>query len=657
MTIHPTTRHETGAILPIFALMLLMLLIFAAFAVDLGAAWAERREAQTAADAGVMSAALQYLDSTPDEDKIYELVTTYVNSNVNAPGFSDSDWDGCEDDSRPTGYDALWEGTADEVECISIKQLNNEPAILRVRLPVNDVPTSFARLIGIDAIPVTAFAEAEILYLDQSAILPFSLPSNPSTNECLGTPPTGLLPNDAAPCTGPAQGNFGMIDSPWFGAGAPYGTDTNACPHDPNFAARTPLNLALGLDHVITSWPGSTPDNWNGPAIGTDLGNNHPDADSCDSTSNELPPHVLLTEPGNTQTGSAIMNSGFLGGPFGTPLPGDPPTPGRLRQMPAVGVGEFSGSDLSSQRLDLRDNTDNLSVDNVGLWEYLAFDKIDPSSSCDKGNFTGKTGRDLTDQMKTCLVELEGSAATEVFTDALLESPRFALVPVLNYVSGAQYGNKWWAVMELRPVYIQTTWYTCKSPTGECLFQPEDFDTYVPPNPTVDVTLTSPSHGTPVSGDVTVSANATTTANGTPTPTIDEVEFFVDGSSIKTFTTPPYSYSMVWDSTTVSDGTVLISATATDTAGNTGTHTIAVIVDNDGLGGTLDPPVGFGKSVFFNPGEGTDEPCLVKNGACSTPGTLTMAGSSAFVIGSDWLSAASQSAIGTSSPYEVFLRR
>ena len=52
MTIGHLRRDESGAILPIFALMLIMLLLFAALAVDLGAAWAQRRTSQTAADAG-----------------------------------------------------------------------------------------------------------------------------------------------------------------------------------------------------------------------------------------------------------------------------------------------------------------------------------------------------------------------------------------------------------------------------------------------------------------------------------------------------------------------------------------------------------------------------------------------------------------------------
>ena len=61
---------ERGAIAPIFALILVILLIFAALTTDLGAAWAVRRTAQATVDAAVMAAATEYLRLLPpDEEK------------------------------------------------------------------------------------------------------------------------------------------------------------------------------------------------------------------------------------------------------------------------------------------------------------------------------------------------------------------------------------------------------------------------------------------------------------------------------------------------------------------------------------------------------------------------------------------------------------
>lgn len=595
-------RDETGAVLVIFALIFVVLLLFAALAVDLGAAWAQRTMAQSAADASVMAAASEYLrPAPPDETGVFDLVNDYANSNLSGPALEFDDWAACVDDGRPSDYvplgsDGTWVypgsgGTASLVDCISLKQLNNEPAILRVRLPTSEVPTSFARLIGIETIPVAAFAEAEIRYSESAMILPFSLPSNPNPTECLGTPPSGLLPSDEAPCTGPNQGNFGMIDSPWFGnPDPPFGTDVDSCPKDPNFKDRTPTNLALGLDHIITAWPDSIAEP--PPPIGTSLGNNHPGADSCDNVSSSLPPYVLLTETGNTQTGSEIMHDGFLGSGFG-----NVPTDGRLRQLPAAGsVGELTGENLASQRLTIRTTNSSIDVDNVGLWEYLDRDQ-NPPGDCHWGEFDGKTGRDLTDQMLRCItVGTDPFTGATVnpdpapkFTDDILGSPRFALVPVLNYARGAQFGSKWWGVISLQPVYIQTTWYTCGNPTGDCLFEPDDFGTYVHPN-------------TPPPTTTTTTSTTTTSTTGTTSST-----------SSTTTTQPP-----------------------------TTTTTL--------------PPT-HGKSVFFNPGEGSAEPCLLVKGNCGTPKTLEMAGSSAFVIDETWLGPAAANSIGASAPYDVYLRR
>ena len=145
MTASDNGGSEAGAILPLFAILIVILMVFAAFAVDLGAAWAERREAQTAADAGVMGAALEFLVAPPDEDGIYDLVSSYVNLNLTSTAYTFGDWDTCVDPARPSGYAPLgdsgtWDSpenglSFDEIDCISVKQAGAEPAILRVRLP------------------------------------------------------------------------------------------------------------------------------------------------------------------------------------------------------------------------------------------------------------------------------------------------------------------------------------------------------------------------------------------------------------------------------------------------------------------------------------------------------------------------------------------
>lgn len=479
MTGEQPSSREAGAILPLFALLIVMLLVFAAFAVDLGSAWAERREAQAAADAGVMGAALQYLVTPPDEDGIYDLVSTYVNQNINGTTFTFDDWETCVDPDRPSDYAPLgdsgtWDSplnglSIDQIDCISVKQAGSEPVVMRVRLPVQNMQTAFARVVGIDTIDIVAFAEAEILVSESSDILPFSLPDAPANNECLGTPPSGQLPPDIGPCTGPTSGNFGMLNIWWFGAdNDTHNTGAAGCPSKPPFSTRAPYNLSVGIDHPVTEWTDAA----SLPSVGVNQPNNHPGAESCDNAGSDVPPYVIQTNTGNTVS---ELEDGF----FGSDQFGMQNLPGRLRQpSPTVPLPPANNPliSLANSRITFQENSGIYTVDNIGLWEYLDF--AITTGACGRAAFTDGSsndlvGRDLTDQMQTCL-----NSGTPLFIDEILNSPRFAVVPKLNYADGAQAGTQWWAVTEMVPVYIQTTWFECKSPTSDCMFAPNDFITY-----------------------------------------------------------------------------------------------------------------------------------------------------------------------------------
>ncbi len=87
------------------------------------------------------------------------------------------------------------------------------------------------------------------------------------------------------------------------------------------------------------------------------------------------------------------------------------------------------------------------------------------------------------------------------------------------------------------------------------------------------VTMTDPADGATVSGNAVLVAADASDDNG-----VTQVEFFVDGNSIGVDTSAPYSVD--WDSTTVPDGLVAVSATATDTIGQTASDSHNVTVDN-----------------------------------------------------------------------------
>lgn len=88
------------------------------------------------------------------------------------------------------------------------------------------------------------------------------------------------------------------------------------------------------------------------------------------------------------------------------------------------------------------------------------------------------------------------------------------------------------------------------------------------------VTITTPNDGGTVAGTVTITADASDDYG------VNQVEFFVDGSSIDKDADGSDGWSTVWDTTAYDDGSHTVSATATDTANQTSSDSISVKVDN-----------------------------------------------------------------------------
>jgi Bacterial Ig domain len=95
-----------------------------------------------------------------------------------------------------------------------------------------------------------------------------------------------------------------------------------------------------------------------------------------------------------------------------------------------------------------------------------------------------------------------------------------------------------------------------------------------PPDTPPAVTVTAPSEGATVSGIVTVEASASDDVG------VTQVAFSVDGSSIGTDTNGVDGWSASWDTRTALDGAHTITATATDTKGQTQKDSNAVSADN-----------------------------------------------------------------------------
>jgi hypothetical protein len=97
------------------------------------------------------------------------------------------------------------------------------------------------------------------------------------------------------------------------------------------------------------------------------------------------------------------------------------------------------------------------------------------------------------------------------------------------------------------------------------------------------VSITSPLAGAIVSGTVSI-----VQANASDDVGVSWVEFFVDDMSIGVDTDGSDGWSVSWNTTGYADGSHTVTATATDTIGQTASDAVNVTVDNGG-GGTTDP--------------------------------------------------------------------
>jgi hypothetical protein len=103
----------------------------------------------------------------------------------------------------------------------------------------------------------------------------------------------------------------------------------------------------------------------------------------------------------------------------------------------------------------------------------------------------------------------------------------------------------------------------------------------VPVDGPPSVSVTNPAEGATVSGSITLTATATDD-NG-----VTKVEFFIGNALQGTGMNVGGSWSYSWDSTTVTDGSHVVKAVATDTAGQTASDTNSVTVRNSPGVGTV----------------------------------------------------------------------
>lgn len=128
------------------------------------------------------------------------------------------------------------------------------------------------------------------------------------------------------------------------------------------------------------------------------------------------------------------------------------------------------------------------------------------------------------------------------------------------------------------------------------------------------VTITNPLQGSVVKGTISITASASDDKG------VTKVDFFIDNILIGSDTMTPYE--VPWNSTTVIDGSHVIKAVAFDTASQSSTHSISVLVDN-----VNDPPIanaGPDIIVIDNDGNGFEAVTLDGSKSFDPDGTIVV---------------------------------
>lgn len=463
--------NDRGATAIVIAISMLVLMGFAALVVDIGAGFNERAQDQSAADAAVMAGSIEALSNvTAMRDQALDFARLNLDTTY-APGDWAAIWESCSDPEKAAlglsltpvpgpPADGNWTGIA-QLDCISV----GSGGYLRVRVPDQLVGVTFGRVLGASDLTTHASAVATLAPRGGSGILPFGLLASAGEGEfvCLRDNSGGQA---KPPCDGPNTGNFGAIESPWFGTNPDRATSGNPnCNGSPkkNILA---YNIAAGLDHTIV--------------IDGDGAGGGEVRDECSA-----PPFF----PDTLNTFQGLGNGteeGLLSG--GVPFGEDP----RLWRSPAAWESSIFGWDLDDKPLwefivapsgsgEFRDPGEGLFEPATDLprscagFDSTGFDWDGDTLVDSDWDWDGDGTIDNNESwqhMSACLKDfVAGSYTTILLSSSLGDSSRFAYVPQF-WEDTWPTGNGWRHVQAFRPVFLQTIWFGTGNDNKISIFSP-----------------------------------------------------------------------------------------------------------------------------------------------------------------------------------------
>jgi Putative Flp pilus-assembly TadE/G-like len=228
-------QSDDGVSIILTALLLLVFMAFAAFAIDLGSVFVARRTDQNAADAASMAGAQDLLGT---EAEIAARVIAYAEEDLGATGL---DWNSCGADT------GMLADIVDGKNCITRDEM-----LLRVKTPPQTEDAIFGKAIGETSYEHSAFAIAGLTREGFGGVLPFGLFTNSSGHVCLRTdnPSTPV-----SPCAGSSEGDSGILNLNFYGS-VISGTPVDCNPGNGGGSnGRLKNNVASGVDHIVARRP------------------------------------------------------------------------------------------------------------------------------------------------------------------------------------------------------------------------------------------------------------------------------------------------------------------------------------------------------------------------------------------------------------------
>lgn len=267
MRIHRLTqRDDEGAVAVLVAILFTVFLILAAFAVDIGAAYAQVRQQSVAADAAALAAAAKVGDAVPTSATS---CTDAMLTSINAQSLAQTTADLYNDKNSRPGTSGSEASTTTTVSCAD----NGKAIEVRVE-NAHPVPTTLAGVIGISSINSNSYAVARYVHTKTTGGLRPWAVCDTTSQQAIDHPDqtfaTGLDVKVGV-CTTQANGNWGSVDfdggnnsaatlADWTANGYP-GTVTipSTLPADPGVSNSSALRAAFtSLVNQVVAFPSVT---------------------------------------------------------------------------------------------------------------------------------------------------------------------------------------------------------------------------------------------------------------------------------------------------------------------------------------------------------------------------------------------------------------